>query len=274
MPRSEDDDRDDDRSSHRDGQGDRHTSSRGKDRERSRDRDRERSSRHSSKRDDHRSSRRSPAAASSSGSDSDDSRDHRRHRRRRHDSRDRDDKDERRRRREEKKARKAKREKKKRAKAGLAPVEWGKHGILTEADIYTKSDEFHAWMIGERMMNPETTTKAKEKELFKQFMEDFNTGTLPHEKYYDLKKHEMRMSAIKMGETVDTSDTYDFNRDLESARATHRRSASTIDDQLLDRKRLEDLRRVQNERVQREKMTQLGLKVSEKLGVRLEDKMR
>lgn len=26
-------------------------------------------------------------------------------------------------------------------------------------------------MIGERMMNPETTTKAKEKELFKQFME-------------------------------------------------------------------------------------------------------
>ena len=129
---------------------------------------------------------------------------------------------------------------------------------------------------------------------------------MPHEKYYDLKKHEMRMSAIKMGETVDTSDTYDFNRDLEceraislrffrsrlrasihlltklllassnppAARATHRRSASTIADQLLDRKRLEDLRRVQNERVQREKMTQLGLKVSEKLGVRLEDKMR
>lgn len=26
-------------------------------------------------------------------------------------------------------------------------------------------------MIGERMMNPETTTKIKEKELFKQFME-------------------------------------------------------------------------------------------------------
>lgn len=25
----------------------------------------------------------------------------------------------------------------------------------------------------------------------------------------------MRMSAIKMGETIDTSDTYDFNRDLE-----------------------------------------------------------
>ncbi|POY71197.1 hypothetical protein BMF94_5508 [Rhodotorula taiwanensis] len=166
------------------------------------------------------------------------------------------------------------REEKKRAKAGLAPVEWGKHGILTEADIYTKSDEFHAWLVGERMMNPETTTKAKEKELFKQFMEDFNTGTLPHEKYYDLKKYETRMTAIKMGETVETSDSYDFNRDLESAKAAHRRSSSAIDDQLLDRKRLEDLRRVQSERVQREKMTRLGFEVSENLGVRLEDKMR
>jgi hypothetical protein len=46
-------------------------------------------------------------------------------------------------------------------------------------DIYTKSDEFHAWMIGERMMNPETTTKAKEKELFKQFMEVSKQLLLP-----------------------------------------------------------------------------------------------
>lgn len=59
-----------------------------------------------------------------------------------------------------------------------------------------------------------------------------------------------------------------------AAKAAHRRSSSAIDDQLLDRKRLEDLRRVQSERVQREKMTRLGFEVSENLGVRLEDKMR
>lgn len=34
-------------------------------------------------------------------------------------------------------------------------------------------------MIGERMMNPETTTKAKEKELFKQFMEVSEQPFLP-----------------------------------------------------------------------------------------------
>lgn len=50
---------------------------------------------------------------------------------------------------------------------------------LSPTDIYTKSDEFHAWMIGERMMNPETTTKAKEKELFKQFMEVSEQPFLP-----------------------------------------------------------------------------------------------
>lgn len=59
-----------------------------------------------------------------------------------------------------------------------------------------------------------------------------------------------------------------------AAKAAHRRSASTLDDQLLDRKRLEDLRRVQGERVQREKMMRLGFDVSDNLGVRLEDKMR
>ncbi|KAK4332099.1 LOW QUALITY PROTEIN: Nucleic acid binding protein [Rhodotorula toruloides] len=204
---------------------------------------------------------------------SDGSRD-RGHRRRRHGSRNRDDKDERRKRREEKKARRAKREEKKRAKAGLATVEWGKHGILTEADIYTKSDEFHAWLIGEKMLNPETLSKAKEKEIFKQFMEDYNTGTLPNEKYYDIKQYEQRMTAVRMGETVDKSDSYDFMKDLEAAKSSQRRSAAASSEQLMDRSRLEELRKLQTDRVQKEKMQRLGMDVSENLGVRLEDKLR
>jgi hypothetical protein len=95
-------------------------------------------------------------------------------------------------------------------------------------------------MIGERLANPATTTKAKEKELFKAFMEvraaldpsllvpmltlslhqDFNTGTLPHEKYYDLGKYEKKMSAVRMGETVEAEGGYDFNKDLECAPAS------------------------------------------------------
>ncbi|KAJ8297159.1 hypothetical protein OF846_000395 [Rhodotorula toruloides] len=252
---------------------DRHRRSRRgeEDRSRSRSRSRDRRWRH-----DERSSRRRSRTRSrsySSGSESDDSRD-RRHRRKRHGSRDRDDKDEPRRRREEKKARRAKREEKKRTKAGLATVEWGKHGILTEADIYTKSDEFHAWLIGEKMLNPETLSKAKEKEIFKQFMEDYNTGTLPNEKYYDIKQYEQRMTAVRMGETVEKSDSYDFMKDLEAAKSSQRRSAAASSEQLMDRSRLEELRKLQTDRVQKEKMQRLGMDVSENLGVRLEDKLR
>lgn len=29
-------------------------------------------------------------------------------------------------------------------------------------------------------------------ELFKEYMEDYNTATMPHEKYYDIEKYEMR----------------------------------------------------------------------------------
>ncbi|GJN92103.1 hypothetical protein Rhopal_005132-T1 [Rhodotorula paludigena] len=188
----------------------------------------------------------------------------------------RESKEDRRRRREEKKERKARREEKRRAKKGLKTVEWGKHGILTEADLYTKGDEFSAWLIGEKHINPGVISKQKEKEIFREFMEDYNTGTLPNEKYYDLKKYEQRMAAVRMGETVTRDDSYDFNKDLENARASQRRGGASTSgaEQLMDRQRLEELRKVQADRVQREKMQRLGMDVSENLGVRLEDKLK
>ncbi|BGP44434.1 hypothetical protein JCM10450v2_000247 [Rhodotorula kratochvilovae] len=280
------DERDDDRSSAR-----RDRDDRGKERERSRSRDRSRRDRDRSRerdrsrsparehRSSHRSARRrsrSRSRSCDSGSDSDGSRD-RRHRRRRSRSRsrDRDDK-ERRRRREEQKERRARREAKKLAKKGIKAVNWGAHGILTEADRYTKADEFSAWLIGEKMINIETLSKAKEKEIFLQFMEDYNTCTLPHDKYYDIAKYEKQMAAVRMGETVEKSDSYDFRKDEEAARASHRRSgaSSSAADQLMDHTRLQELRRIQADRVQKEKMQRLGMDVSENLGVRLEDKMR
>lgn len=42
----------------------------------------------------------------------------------------------------------------------------------------------------------EVLPKWEEKELFKTYMEDFNTGTLPHKKYYDNDSYE-RAKAIK-----------------------------------------------------------------------------
>ncbi|KAL8293643.1 hypothetical protein RQP46_000344 [Phenoliferia psychrophenolica] len=215
-------------------------------------------------------------SGSSSGSDSEDSRE-RRHRKKKSSSRSKDKldskgrtKEERRERREEKKAKK---EKKLRKKKGLAVVEWGKHGLIGEQDIYTKDQEFRAWLVSEKMLNPETLSKAKSKEVFKTFMEEFNTGTLPHDKYYDMNKYEARMNSLRNGESVTVSDKYDPNKDLEDARASHRRSGP-VTDTFLDRAKLESLRQVQSERIQMERMKRIGMQPKDSMGVRMDMEMK
>jgi hypothetical protein len=79
------------------------------------------------------------------------------------------------------------------------------------------------------MINPETLSGPKSKELFRTFVEDYNTGsqhlsriadlglrvadflppllaaTLPHDKYYALENYERRMESLRMGETLPES---------------------------------------------------------------------
>lgn len=64
------------------------------------------------------------------------------------------------------------------------------------------------------MINPETLSKAKEKEVFKTFMEAFNTGTLPHDKFYDIPKYEKRMDSLRNGETIETTGGVRFSLPL------------------------------------------------------------
>lgn len=45
-------------------------------------------------------------------------------------------------------------------------------------------------------------------------MEDFNTATLPHEKFYNIDVYERRMNLIRNGETLPVNDSYDMNADL------------------------------------------------------------
>lgn len=78
-------------------------------------------------------------------------------------------------------------------------------------------------------------------------MEEYNTATLPHDKYYDLAKYEIRMSAIRMGESVEVNDTYDHNKDMEHMKNSHKRVV-VEQDTYLDKGRLENLRKLQNER--------------------------
>ena len=78
----------------------------------------------------------------------------------------------------------------------MVTEQYGAHGIIRETDIYTKSAEFQRWAMEVKKLDVENMPKQEEKELFTDYMEDYNTATLPHRKYYDLEAYE-REKAMK-----------------------------------------------------------------------------
>ncbi|KEI37378.1 uncharacterized protein L969DRAFT_53362 [Mixia osmundae IAM 14324] len=190
--------------------------------------------------------------------------------RRRSSHRHEESREERRARKEAKRVRREAKATKKAKKLGVVGHEYGSRGILNEADIFTKDMEFNAWLMEERKINPETVTHAKRREMFKIFAEDYNTVTLPHEKYYNLEAYEKRMSAVRMGETVEDTSEYDFRKDEEALRKAGR-APTKQSDTFLTREQLEDLRKIERQRIEASKMKTLGLEVKQSMGVRYED---
>jgi carbamoylphosphate synthase large subunit len=58
--------------------------------------------------------------------------------------------------------------------------DFGKFGYIRETDAHSKHDEFVLWAVEVKGANIELLGKTEEKEMFREYMEDFNTGTLPH----------------------------------------------------------------------------------------------
>ncbi|RHY23045.1 hypothetical protein DYB36_012082 [Aphanomyces astaci] len=94
----------------------------------------------------------------------------------------------------EKKAKKDKKSSKKSSKKSNAvnQNEYGKYGILRESDFHLKAVSFNVWLRDIKKINDFNGPKWEAMELFKEYMEDYNTATFPHEKYYDVEKYEMR----------------------------------------------------------------------------------
>ncbi|KZV97809.1 hypothetical protein EXIGLDRAFT_729608 [Exidia glandulosa HHB12029] len=259
--------RDDDRSRHprsrsRERRKDKHRS---RSRSRSRDRDRKKTSRRSRSRsrsphdrDGQRKKKRRRSRSASSSSSSDDDR---RRRRKRSRSRSRS---------KERKDKKRKHKKDKKKKSSVIS-EWGKYGTISEADLYTKDEEFRAWLLEEQKINPETVSKDQTRKQFAKFVEDFNTGTLPHEKYYNLSRYEARMALVRSGEALPPEDAgYDFSADIAAHTSTIKRGVAQKE-ATYSRAEVEELRRVQNERVQLSKMKVLGMDIKTSMGVRMTD---
>lgn len=72
-------------------------------------------------------------------------------------------------------------------------AQWGKYGLINDAELvafpfwlgstltllsslYNKEQEFRAWLVEERKINPETQSKENTRKEFARFTEDYNTG--------------------------------------------------------------------------------------------------
>ncbi|KAH9920971.1 uncharacterized protein B0H18DRAFT_580126 [Fomitopsis serialis] len=164
-------------------------------------------------------------------------------------------------------------ERRRRRKAGAVGHQWGKYGIISETDLYNKEQEFRAWLVEERKINPETISKEQTKKEFARFVEDYNTATLPHEKFYHMEAYERRMTALRSGEYVPPADdSYDPNADLRALQSAHKRKAIERDT-YMSKEQLEELRQVQAERIQAGKMKLLGMDVKQNMGVRMDGTM-
>ncbi|KAF5390320.1 hypothetical protein D9757_002976 [Collybiopsis confluens] len=173
----------------------------------------------------------------------------------------------RRRRKEKKRERREKKEKKK--KSSSSSSQWGKFGIISEADIFIKSSEFQIWLVEERKINPETISKDQNKKEFARFVEDYNTATLPHEKYYNMEAYDKRMAAMRAGEFLPpTDDHYDPSVDMKALSTAHKKQPGSESSTYLNKEHLMELRKVQNERVEAGKMKLLGMEIKQNMGVR------
>ncbi|KAF9494132.1 hypothetical protein BDN71DRAFT_1418491 [Pleurotus eryngii] len=225
-------------------------------RERSQDGDRERNIRKRG-----RSRSRSVSSSSSSSSD------HKRRKRKKDKHRKRHGSKER------KEKKKSKKLKVRCLKSGGEKPHWGKYGIITESDMFNKASEFHTWLVEERKINPETVSKDQNKKEFSRFVEDFNTATLPHEKYYNMEAYDRRMAALRAGEYVPPqNDSYDPNADMRALQGVHKRKV-VEQDTYLSKEQLQELRKVQQERIQASKMKSMGMDVPQTMGVRMDGSM-
>ncbi|KAG8923570.1 hypothetical protein FRC02_011053 [Tulasnella sp. 418] len=139
--------------------------------------------------------------------------------------------------------------------------------------MYNKEQEFRAWLIEEQKINPETLSKDASRKRFAQFVEDYNTATLPHEKYYALEPYERRMSTLRNGGMIPQGDegSYDPRADIAAhSSKLKQRAAPPSTETYLNREQLQELRKVQMERIEAGKMKALGMDIKQSMGVRMD----
>ena len=61
--------------------------------------------------------------------------------------------------------------------------------------MFEKRDEFQLWLSEVKKINIEIINLAEEKRIFEDFIEDYNTSTMPKPIYYDIKLYEQYIAS-------------------------------------------------------------------------------
>merc|ERR1712014_30788 len=95
-----------------------------------------------------------------------------------------------------KKGKKGKKDKKS-GKAGERDAvsnQFGKYGVVKAEDFFNKKPEFLCWSMEVKKVNTDMLGQMQMRDLFKEYIEDYNTATMPSEKYYDLNSWDQKMA--------------------------------------------------------------------------------
>lgn len=77
------------------------------------------------------------------------------------------------------------------ASSASGAAAYGARGIINSSHFYDKQTEFRAWLSEVRGISADVPVpKAELMAAFASYVEDYNTATLPHEKFYDMDKYE------------------------------------------------------------------------------------
>eukprot|EP00928_Gymnodinium_smaydae_P072923 TRINITY_DN56202_c0_g1_i1.p1 TRINITY_DN56202_c0_g1~~TRINITY_DN56202_c0_g1_i1.p1 ORF type:complete len:291 (-),score=109.64 TRINITY_DN56202_c0_g1_i1:43-915(-) len=103
-----------------------------------------------------------------------------------------------------KKAKKGKDKKKKKKKSNNPDAvsnQFGKFGIIKQEDFFNKKPEFLMWAMEVKKVDTDALGQMQMRDLFKEFVEDYNTATMPSKKYYNLQDWDAIMAKKRQKKT-------------------------------------------------------------------------
>jgi len=108
----------------------------------------------------------------------------------------------------EKKDKKGKKDKAEKKKKGMKTFnkgqkdsvsqQFGKYGVIKPEDFFNKKPEFLLWATEIKKAHIDQMGQMQQKDLFKDYIEDYNTATMPSEKYYDLHAWDQKMATKRL----------------------------------------------------------------------------